>query len=266
MPLEGALCLTDYQRAFWAHVTSSAPPRAAAAELARGDERATAEERLAVYAFMYQSRLEEALTSTFPRVATYFGPARFCALSAAYAGEHPSRNPSLRYFGAAFPAWLRAEAPEDPAAAALAELEWARADVFDALDEPTLDREEAQSLVVRQGAGAPLGLIGAHRLLTLPTSAASLWDEPGGGAPHPVGAPEHVVIWRQDVSVYHRVVGANELRALHAAARTTTLGALCEGEALRDDDVESASQRVFGWLATWLDDGLLARGPAVRDG
>jgi hypothetical protein len=233
-------------------------------KLAQGDERATADERLEVYAFMYQSRLAEALEATFPRLALHLGHARFGAASAAYVAEHPSRNPSLRHFGAAFPPWLRSHAPEEAAAAALAELEWARADVFDAPDEETLDREEAGALVARQGAGATLGLIGAHRLLSLPVAAAALWDAPGVGGEVPVLAAEHLVIWRQDVSVYHRVVGPDELRVLHAAARTTTLGALCEGEALRGDDLEAASQRVFGWLALWLADGLVARPEAER--
>ena len=270
MLLEGRLSLADYQRAFWERVTSpgrtplspeasSAQPPVAAVKLAQGDERATAEERLAVYAFMYQSRLAEALASTFPRLAAHLGHERFCALSAAYAGERPSRSPSLRHFGAEFPGWLRGQMPEDPASAGLAALEWARADIFDAPDEATLDREEAQALVARRGAGAPIGLIGAHRLLSLPIGAAALWDAPGEGAARPAPASEHLVIWREDVSVYHRVVGHDELRALHAAARTTTLGALCEGEALRGDDLEAASQRVFGWLALWLADGLVAR-------
>ena len=259
---EETLSLADYQRAFWARVTlpggagdftaaSSSRPVAPAVSLAQGNECVTADERLAVYAFMYQSRLAEALAATFPRLAAHLGHARFCALSAAYAAERPSRNPSLRHFGAGFSAWLRVRAPEDRAACALAELEWARADIFDAPDETPLDLAEAQALMARRGASAPLGLIRAHRLLSLPVAVATLWDAPEGGSALPALLPEHLVVWRQEMSVYHRVVGAGELRALHAAARISSLGALCEGEALREDDL-------------WLADGLLASGDTER--
>src|SRR5664279_4086210 len=55
-----------------------------------GDERAGADERVAVYAFMYRARLAEALESQFPRLAKLLGAEVFAELCDAYVDAHPS--------------------------------------------------------------------------------------------------------------------------------------------------------------------------------
>src|SRR3954451_4490755 len=59
----------------------------------RGDARASAEERLAVYSFMYRSRFAEALESQFPRLARLVGADAFADLTGAYVADRPSRHP-----------------------------------------------------------------------------------------------------------------------------------------------------------------------------
>ena len=112
--------------------------RFGAGDLVVGDERASAEHRVGVYAYMYRLRMAEALESQFPRLAKLLGPDDFANLSAAYVHDEPSRHPSLRYLGQRLPGWMAAGGAASPIHVGLAQLEWARTDVFDLADESTL--------------------------------------------------------------------------------------------------------------------------------
>src|SRR6185369_7300936 len=127
MPPERAprLPLATLQAALLSRITGLALGGAAfeAGVSIRGDARVSAEERLAVYSFMYRARLLEALESQFPRLARLSGAEAFADLTAAYLADRPSRHPSLRELGRALPGWLAARRPDEPALAALAALE-----------------------------------------------------------------------------------------------------------------------------------------------
>jgi hypothetical protein len=258
--------------------------------LARGDARASAEERVGVYAHMYGARLAETLAATFPRLARLIGEDQLAELALAYAADEPSRHPSLRFFGRTLSTWLTRHRPDAPAWSALAELEWARSDVFDELDEPCLTAEVLQSRAAEKGGDLPLRLITAHRFVATSLAAGELWDAAGDGEKPDAkldatvltqsARPEQLVVWRQGVVVYHRSLGPEEQAALATVANGTTLGALCElasrshsdndgrGNDTDSNDTDSnntdsndpaiVTQRVFGWIGTWLNDELLA--------
>ena len=154
----------------------------------RGDARGSAEERLAVYAFMYRSRLVEALGSQFPRLARLVGDDGFADLTAGYVADRPSRHPSLRELGRALPGWLAAERPGEPALAPLATLEWARADLYDVADEPAMTLDAPRAFPPERFGELPLRLIAAHRLVDVAPGTEALWD---GLGPDAVGSAGH---------------------------------------------------------------------------
>jgi hypothetical protein len=224
-----------------------------AATLVAGDARASAAERVHVYAHMYRARLVEALEAQYPRVASRLGCDAFAALAADYTDAHPSRHPSLRFLGQHLAAWLDAN-PDGADLAALARLEWARADVFDERDEPLLDLEAVRAWPPEQLGALPIRVAAASRLIELEAGALALWDEPEGEAS--ASGRTSVLVWRKEVTVYHRAVEPAERDALARAAEGTTFGALCEALAAALP-AEEAIQRAFAWLSTWLADGLL---------
>ena len=248
--------LARLQEALFARITGLPVADAArAASLVVGDARASAEQRLQVYASMYRLRIAEALESQFPRVAAQLGPDEFGRASVAFVAEVPSRHPSLREIGRGFPAWLAVARPELPALAGLARLEWARADVFDAVDQQTLTVGALRALSPERFAELPLRLVDAHRFVDLDAGAFALWNaaesaDLSGGA----------LVWRQDVTVYHRGLAAPERAVLDAAARGTTFGAVCDRLASGRTDQQAAAQ-AFSWLSTWAADGLLLDPP-----
>ena len=236
-----------------------------AGSLIRGDERASAEERLAVYSFMYRARFVEALESQFPRLARLVGADAFADLTAAYVADRPSRHPSLRELGRALPGWLAAQRPDEPALAALAALEWARADVYDLADEPAMTLDAPRAFPPERFGELPLRLIRAHRFVDGDGRTESLWDglAPGStdppptlGAPHQAAPAVSLLVWRQQIAVYHRAVEPEERAALALVSAGSKFGVICD-QLLVAHREEEAAARAFAWLSTWISDGLL---------
>jgi hypothetical protein len=248
----------DLQSALLALITGrGAGPETMIDSLILGDARASAAERLAVYAHMYRARLVEALEAQFPRLARHLGPDAFSELAAAYVHDEPSTHPSLRFIGERLPPWLAAHRPDSPTRVGLAALEWARADVFDLVDEATLSVDSLRAWPADRFGELPLRLITAHRILRVAPGSAALWDEPS--APLAIAASdglESVLVWREGTLVYHRVIDDAERSALALAAAGTSFGVVCE-RLLAQLGEDQAVSRAFAWLSTWVADGLV---------
>jgi len=224
-----------------------------------GDAKASAEERVAIYARMYRARAAEALASQFPRLAKEVGDADFSALSAAYVAEHPSTHPSLRFLGQGFSAWME---DDDATLAGLARLEWARCEVFDQLDQPVLTLADLRTWPAERFGEMSLALVAAHRLIEAPRGTAALWDAIGADEPLPLRADpcsqghETLLVWREGIAVFHRVVEEAEASALETVSRGARFAVICEGLLARLPE-EAAVTQAFGWLSTWVTDQLI---------
>jgi hypothetical protein len=269
--------LADLQRRFFELVTG---PEGVARELARrglpegevaaivaGDARASAVERLDVYANMYFFRILDVLRADYPKLAAVLGDDAFHDLATDYLQAHPSRHPSLRFVGAALPAFVAAHAVAErrPWLAELAALEWARVDVFDRADAAPLAREALAGLAPEDFAALRLAPVPACALVPAAFAVEDAWRGlEASGALEPPGraASGHaLLVWRRGVVVHHRAVEAPERQALERVIQApgTTFGALCAalGEALGSD--EAAAELAARCLGQWLADELLAR-------
>ena len=152
-------------------------PEAEVAALIAGDARASAVERLDVYANMYFFRILDVLRADYPKVLAVVGDAAFHDLATDYLQAHPSRHPSLRFVGAALPAFLEghARAAERPWLVALAALEWARVDVFDSADTPVLAREALAAIAPEAFAGLALRPVAACALVPAAWAVEDVW-------------------------------------------------------------------------------------------
>jgi hypothetical protein len=254
------------------HASHGAPALSDATDLVTSDVRASAAERLHVYQHMYRARLVEALEAQFPRLSRWLGADAFADVAAAYVTAEPSRHPSLRFIGRRFPDWLAARAPDEarhPALADLARLEWAREDVFDAADQATLAVDAVRGWPPERFGEIPLRLVTAHRVLRLARPVAALWDAIGpagqgaetgvlddAAAAAATGTGESLLVWRQGIAVFHRVIDAAEAAALDRTAEGTTFGTICEMLSQGRPEQEAVAQ-AFAWLSTWTTDELL---------
>lgn len=267
-PDAAALTLEETQRRFFELIT--APERVGRTleqrgldasfveEMVNGDGRRSAVGRLDVYAHMYFFRLLDVLEADHPALRAALGDDRFHNLATDYLQAHPSQDPSVRHVSRHLPELL-AEAEGEwlpgwprQALVELAAMEQARLDCFDAAEAPllTLDDVRGHSDI----ASLPLSWIPASRRLACGFAVDECWAQANeGGEPEPPAeAPRLLLVWRQGVDVYHRVVDDGEAPLLEAHS----FGEVCERLAAGRPPEEAAA-RAFELLARWVGDGLL---------
>ena len=266
-PVSGAPGLAEIEQQFFSLIT--APEGVAAGLTAQGrtavelgqviagDARASAVDRLDIYANMYFYRIRDTLRDYFPATAAVADEAGFHNLITDYLLAHPSRHPSLREVGRFLPGFAAAHglAGERPWLGELAALEWARLDVFDRADQVVLTREQLATL--------PLPLIAAHELVESSHAVEEIWAAvqaeqsvvEAAPASEPPGSA--LLVWRRELTVYHRRADAAEAQAITWLRAGLRFGELCER--LADGrSPEASAQLGSTWLGTWLADGLIA--------
>lgn len=305
------MTLADLQRRFFRLITApenvaAELPAAAATEPGiapltgwiRADDEAMATQRLDVYANMYFFRLLEVVRDDYPKLAALVGADRFHNLVTSYLQAYPSANPSIRWVGRHLARHIEDSEPEllarHPPAAALARLEWARGEAFDAAGAPAVtvadlaavppDRwpllrfklRPAVRVVELSHAVLPLWLAleqaeraaraGAVASTAASTSAA--FTPPDAAQPAAAPAPAELpaapaadppvcaLIWRHELKVWHRSLPPPEREALAAAADHASFAELCERlHRHAGDDTPSVAA---GYLRDWVESGMVA--------
>ncbi len=216
-----------------------------------GTARLPAVERVAIYAGMFRSRLVEGLRATYPSLASALGDGRFATLALHYLRAHPSTHHDIGQVGRALASFLRVHPdPARPDLAALAELEWARQEVFFALASEPVTSQAFEGLDAGSFSRAAVELSPALHLLALDHDPAPLWlavmegGPPGPPAPRPCA----VAVWRSGFEVFHAQLEAEEAEALRRAAAGAPLGHICEAFSEREAPAEAAHAALSGWL------------------
>jgi hypothetical protein len=227
--------------------------------------------RLAIYRNAYRGRLIEALRSNVPVLHRVLGDDDFATLALAYLADHPSREPSIRWFGHALGAWIdtRAEAGDEvvphPALADLARMEWAIGTSFDSADRVPVAVADLASLAGEEWPGLRFEAHPSLRLVALHWAVEPAWkalsedEDAQSGPPEPL---DHVLaVWRDGLETRWRSLPADEHDALAACIDGMPFGALCErvagALAAAGDAPEAAPGQVAGWLRGWVENGLL---------
>jgi hypothetical protein len=250
----------DTQRWIQERITAPSGVGELPADRLRGDARASAAERLSVYANAYFARILGVLRDDFPALAVALGADPFHDLATAYLVAHPPTRPSLREAGAELAPFLSGATAEAayfrarwPFAADLARLERALLDAFDAPDAPALSREVLAELAPDAWEDLPLRLHPATALLSLAWPAHRLRAAHDAGEALPLEglAPEQtqICVSRRDERVRFRAVPAPEAELLAALRAGAPFGAVCA----RLDDAALAA----GFLGAWVEAGAL---------
>ena len=140
--------LGDLQRAFQDFVLARSDSFQAAV---RDTSKARRGTLLDVYRDGYALRLIEALTTDYPGLMAMAGPADFDHMARAYIANHPSRHPSIRWYGKDVADFLGATPPysRTPAAAEMARFEWALGEAFEFARRDTRGRRRADGAANR---------------------------------------------------------------------------------------------------------------------
>jgi len=218
---------------------------------------------LRIYQNAYRARLVTALRDNHGVLPRAMGDEAFDALAEAYLQTHPSRHPSIRWFGHRLAEFMAANADlvPHPAFVDLARMEWALREAFDAADADAMTPAGLAALPVD---GWPQRVLRFHpsvQVLALDWQVEPAWralqgeDEPELAEPE---AGEHqLIVWRPALEMRWRsVVDAVEAQLLAAAMQGDDFSALCAtaSESLGD---EQAVTEVVAVLQRWCAEGLL---------
>jgi hypothetical protein len=251
--------LHEVQRLFWESVAvrpgrdSIAP---AFVRLVRGADDSDRKTRICVYSDAYYLRLRDVLREDFPRVAAVLGAERFDEVVEGYLEEFPSEQPSVRHLGRALAEFLQSREDVPKCLADLAELEWARVEVFDAPDAECATIDELATVPPDAWPTLRFSTIPAIQTLRVQYPAHQLWSD--SQSPEVPAAETRLRIWRKnDFLVLHAPMDARESAALHKMISGETFAAICEtfAEMLEMD----AAREATGLLARWIEDGIIAR-------
>jgi hypothetical protein len=233
-----------------------------AAEIAGGDE-AFRRTRLDIYRDAYRLRLIEVLGSDFPVLKSHAGDEWFEAVATGYVAAHPSVSRNVRWFGAAFPGFLRKQPghADQPVLADIALFEWTLGLAFDAPDQAAIGFADVAAVAPEAWSGLRFRAHASLRVLELGTNAVAIWksingDTPGG-PPEPASEPVAWAIWRKALSPYFRSLAPDEAWALSAIREGSGFGEICAG--LCDWVAEGeAALRAAQLLRGWVDEGWIA--------
>ncbi len=254
--------LHEVQRLFWESVAvqpgrdSIAP---AFVRLVRGCDDSDRKTRIRVYSDAYYLRLRDVLREDFPRVAALLGPERFEDAASGYLEVFPSKQPSVRHLGRGLAEFLRRREDIPKCLADLAQLEWARVEVFDAPD--------AESATIGDFVSVPPDAWPALRFSTIPALQTlraqypvhQLWS--GDESLDVAAANTSIRVWRaNDCRVFHAPMDERESAALRKMISGEPFAAICETFA--DLPAAEAAEEATALLARWIEDGIIRR---VRD-
>ena len=230
-------------------------------ELVEGRGRLGSTDRLGVYTEMYWARLLDVLRDDFPRVAAVLGGDRFTALAGAYLERHPSTDPSVRWVGAYFAAFLaeRGRVDEQPFLTDLARLEWTRLAVFDAVDAVPLRLEALRAIPPSTWPRLTFRPVPALRVLRCAWPVHELWaaDDPKAAATSVRPAATVLRVWREAFAVYQTPVDAVEHVALRQLLAGAPFGVMCDRlEAVLPPP--AVAREAGALILRWVEDQILA--------
>ena len=222
---------------------------------------------LHIYQQAYRVRLVAALRDNHGVLPRAMGDEAFDALAEAYLLAHPSRHPSIRWFGHRLADFMAAH-PEHvphPAFVDLARMEWALREAFDAADAVPMTLPELAALPADDWPQRVLRFHPSVQVLSLDWRVEPAWRalqgaEDGGDEPEldePEAGEHQLIVWRPALETRWRSVATPfEARLLSAAMQGEDFSALCTAAA-EDAGEAQAVPGVVGAIQQWVGEGLL---------
>ncbi|MGD8578301.1 MAG: DNA-binding domain-containing protein [Lysobacterales bacterium] len=221
--------------------------------------------QLEIYANAYAMRLVEALRCNYPAVHRALGDEEFDVMGKRYLDLHPSKHPSIRWFGARLANFLQHQEPyaQAPVLADLASFEWAVRHTIDAADAECVTAEFLKSVPADGWGDLRFDLHPSVSLLALqwnaPQLCSALTDEtasPDGSNVQPIRQVMHWLVYRKPnlASGWHSLSDLQSA-ALEAIRRGATFADVCEHFAGEDD--QDAALQAAGLLRLGVELGVL---------
>jgi hypothetical protein len=260
MSLDNAGSLADLQRAFQDYLLASSEAFSAAVRDTKKADRTTL---LDVYRDGYALRLIEVLTNDYPGLLAMAGPADFDHLARAYIAAHPSRHPSVRWFGKDVADFIARTPPYNgsPAAAEMARFEWHLGEAFDSADVAPVAADALMALPPEAWETLAFTPLPSLRRAVFAFEVAQAWQrreevEAGNLEVARAEAPTPWMIWRPERVSNFRSLEADEAAMLDALVDGRPFPELCEALVIHVGE-DQAAARAAGLLRAWVEEGLI---------
>ena len=220
------------------------------------------QERLGIYRDMYYWRLIGILEEEFPTVQQLFGEELFSEVARAYVTQHPSRHYSLTRLGSKFPGYLAEEVGDLPHrrfAAAVATVERAMEDVFDARQVEPIQFEDLQSIPIERWGDVRLQTIPALRLLRLdyPVNSFITAVRENRHMDIPATSPAFTAVYRHNYRVWRVDLDLERFTLLDALHQNESMGsALDQCASIPGIDPTELTGSIGDWFREWTTQGL----------
>jgi hypothetical protein len=217
-------------------------------------------ERVEIYRHAYRARLTECLADDYPAVRHALGEEAFETLCLAYIDNHPSRSPSLNFYGRAFAAFLRASShPLASFGADLSALEWALVEVLHAASAERLSNDTLSAVPVSSFTTVRFVPSDTVRLLELGYPANAYFQAfLEGEAPRaPELAWSATAVFRDGATLWRMDLSRPMYALLHALFGGSPLGSAVEG--LVAEQGEQEANDVMVWFRDWVRHGFFAQ-------
>lgn len=224
--------------------------------------------RMAIHQHGYRARLVECLADDYPALQAALGDEAFERLVHGYAERHPSRSPSLNFFGRHVSGFLLDSdlgCPWDHRCLSdLARLEWTLVELVHAEAAPTLSLEHLASLPAERWAHARFAPSPTARVLRFAYPVNTWYQRwrDGGELEPPDARIAATLVYRHDLHVWRLDLTpamTNLLEALFAGQPlSAALEHLAEG-IIDADELTEAERTVMIWFREWVQGGVFAR-------
>lgn len=214
-------------------------------------------DRISIYANMYFWRLNEVISNEYPTVSHLLGEELFNKIVKDYVTHHPSTNYNLNQLSNKFPLYLLNEAKELPHqqfVSAVATVERAMEDVFDARHVERIPMETLQTIPAEKWADIHLQFNPALCLLELdyPVNAymTAVREDRHMDIPQP--EKTYVVVYRCNFKVWRNDLDQDRYQLLSKLKDGETLGAALEACAvLPGVDIDKLTANLGEWFKEW---------------
>src|SRR5262249_3271601 len=207
--------------------------------------------------------LIEVLTNDYPGLLAMAGPADFDHLARTYIAAHPSRHPSVRWFGRHLADFMAGTPPysASPAAIEMARFEWLLGEAFDAPDQRPVTAAALMALAPEAWETLRFTALPSLRRAVFAFDVPQAWQrrdevEPGTLDVTSAAAPVAWMIWRTERISNFRSLEADEAVLLDALVDGRPFPELCEAIVTHVGE-DQAAARAAGLLRAWVEEGLI---------
>jgi len=219
--------------------------------------------RLAIYANAYRMRLIETLEKDYPAVLYLLGEDVFAQTALAYITAHPSKHPSLRWFGQNFSGFVGQDEQlaSMPYICELAKLEWLLVEAFDAKDVYQCQESDVANVPPEAWPSLVLHFHPSVHVFQYHWNIIPIWqaeqNETIPPTPVRLDSQEVCLVWRQDLKTRYRTLEADEALVLEPMAEGADFSDMC---ALLSTFVaaEDVALKAAGLLKSWINAGLIS--------